>query len=213
MRNVALELVPEAFRRDASDKLISLVRDNYATSGNVSTDSPQPPLGVDFSHAQDPGRIVLIAENTARLGPRPLLPVPGARLDTSPLPSRTRWEELSLMQKFRIMAGPGEGTCTLVLSGEADLAVADDIVQLGTLSLDDPATHRLVIDLQAVTFIDSSGLSAFVKLNNLAQDSSRRFELANVAPGVERVLTISGLDKVFGRLRTDLVSELPPDPD
>jgi anti-sigma B factor antagonist len=117
------------------------------------------------------------------------------------------------MQKFRIMAVPGEGTCTLVLSGEADLAVADDIVQLGTLSLDDPATHRLVIDLQAVTFIDSSGLSAFVKLNNLAQDSSRRFELANVAPGVERVLTISGLDKVFGRLRTDLVSELPPDPD
>jgi anti-sigma B factor antagonist len=118
------------------------------------------------------------------------------------------------MQKFRIMAVPGEGTCTLVLSGEADLAVADDIVQLGSLSLDDPATHRLVIDLQAVTFIDSSALSAFVTLNNLAQGSSCRFELTHVPHRVQRVLAISGLDQVFGRLRTDPVAaELPPDPD
>lgn len=117
------------------------------------------------------------------------------------------------MENFRIMAVPGEGTCTLVLSGEADLAVADDIIQLGTLSLDDPATHRLVIDLKAVTFIDSTTLGALVRLNNLARGSSRRFELAHVPPRVEQVLAIAGLDHVFGQLSGGPVVKSPPDPD
>jgi anti-sigma B factor antagonist len=118
------------------------------------------------------------------------------------------------MEKFRIIAVPGEGTCTLVLSGETDLDVADDIVQLGALSLDDPDIHRLVIDLKAVTFIDSTGLGALVTLNNLAQGSSRRFELSHVPDRVEQLLTITGLGKIFGRSPSDpLAPSLPPDPD
>ena len=65
---------------------------------------------------------------------------------------------------------------------------------------------RLAVDLQAVTFIDSGGLSALVQLNNTAQATSRRFELPHVPPVVERVLAISGLDKVFGRSRTAKVA-------
>jgi anti-sigma B factor antagonist len=118
------------------------------------------------------------------------------------------------METFRIMAVPGEGACTLVLSGEADLAVADDIVQLGRASLDDAATRRLVVDLKDVTFIDSTSLGALVTLNNLAQRSSRRFELTQVPPRVERVLAVTGLDKVFGRVAgASAVRTLPPDPD
>jgi anti-sigma B factor antagonist len=173
----------------------------------------QPPFGVNFFHAQNTGRILRLLNTQPGSGRDPCF-CGGACLDTLFAAEQNPVEELSLMQTFRIMAVPGEGTCTLVLSGEADLAVADDIVHLGTLGLDDPATHRLVVDLQAVTFIDSTTLGAFVKLNNLAQGSSRRFELTHVPPGVERVLAISGLDQVFGRLMTDPVAaELPPDPD
>jgi anti-sigma B factor antagonist len=101
------------------------------------------------------------------------------------------------METFRIKAAPADGTCTLILSGEADLDVADDIVELGTLSLKDATNHVLILDLAAVTFIDSTTLGALVQLRNIAMDQAKRMSLVNVPPVVARVLTIAGLDKVF----------------
>ena len=37
------------------------------------------------------------------------------------------------MQHFRVNAVAGQGTCTLVLSGEVDLAAAPDLLDLGTV--------------------------------------------------------------------------------
>jgi anti-sigma B factor antagonist len=101
------------------------------------------------------------------------------------------------VETFRIKAVPGEGTCTLILSGEADLAVADDVTELGTLGLEEPATQQLVVDLAAVTFIDSTTLGALVHLRNVAADNEKTLKLVNVPDRVGRVLHIAGLDKVF----------------
>jgi anti-sigma B factor antagonist len=101
------------------------------------------------------------------------------------------------IETFRIKAVPGDGACTLVLKGEADVAAADDIAHLGTIGLNDPVTHTLIIDMAELTFLDSSAIAALVNLRNLAEDSSKKLTLANVPARVLRVLTITGLSTLF----------------
>ena len=84
------------------------------------------------------------------------------------------------METFRVKAVPGEGTCTLFLSGEADLAVAPDIIELGTMSLSEASIMTLIVDLAAVTFIDSTSIGALVQLRNVADAQGKRLALENV---------------------------------
>jgi anti-sigma B factor antagonist len=107
------------------------------------------------------------------------------------------------METFRVKAVPSEGTCTLVLSGEADLAVAPDIVELGALSLGESSVTTLIADLDGVTFIDSTSIGALIHLRNAAKERDKRFLLARVPARVSRVLQVAGLDTVFDIARAD----------
>ena len=117
------------------------------------------------------------------------------------------------METFRVKVAPGEGICTLILSGEGDLAVAPDIVELGTISLAEPTTLTLIVDLAAVTFIDSTCIGALIQLHNLAEAASKQLLLANVPDRVHQILTITGLDKLFADPAGRSTSDRPPDPD
>ena len=108
------------------------------------------------------------------------------------------------METFRIKAVSRDGTCTLALTGEVDLAVADDIIELRLVGLSEAAVHTLVVDLAAVTFIDSTAVGAFMRLSNAAQDATKRFVLTNVPDRVLRVLEITGLTTVFTIADTQL---------
>jgi anti-anti-sigma factor len=101
------------------------------------------------------------------------------------------------METFRITAAPNEGTCTLLLRGEADLAVVDDIIALGTLSLTEPSTRTLILDLQEVTFMDSTAIGALLRLRNLATETDKRLQLAHLPDRVRQVLTLTGLADTF----------------
>jgi anti-sigma B factor antagonist len=58
------------------------------------------------------------------------------------------------------------------------------------------ARERVVLDLAAVRFIDSSGLGAIVSvLKFLAPE--RRLELAALTPNVERVFRLTRMNEVF----------------
>jgi len=98
---------------------------------------------------------------------------------------------------FRVKAVPGDGTCTLFLSGEADVAVADDITELGSVSLESPDIHTLIIDMAGLTFIDSSVLGALLTLRAKAEDSHKKMILTRLPVRVSRVLDIAGLTDVF----------------
>lgn len=85
----------------------------------------------------------------------------------------------------------------LVLSGDIDVSVAAKIA-----SLADPAvaahTGQVVVDLSAVTFIDSSGVGALVALHNsLADRGLGPLRVVPGPPNVMRVLRLVGLDEVF----------------
>jgi anti-anti-sigma factor len=98
--------------------------------------------------------------------------------------------------------GPGTGVGTLVISGEIDIANADELAKDGWNALD-AAPELLEIDLGDVTFIDSSGLGALVRIRNEAASRDIGIVLVRVPRSVQRVLDMSGLGAVLD-VRPDL---------
>jgi anti-sigma B factor antagonist len=84
----------------------------------------------------------------------------------------------------------------LTLAGDVDVAVADAVRNSGFNCLHQ-ADKVLVIDLAAVTFIDSSGLGALVAVRNRAQADSKTVTLRAVPRRVRQVLALSHLDEIF----------------
>jgi len=101
------------------------------------------------------------------------------------------------MATFHIEAVRHGNRCTLVLSGEADLAVADDITRLGSSNLSEPSIQLLILDLRDVTFMDSTALGALVHLRNLANTSRKHLQLAHTPVRIQRVLELTGLAGSF----------------
>ena len=61
---------------------------------------------------------------------------------------------------------------------------------------------NLLLDLSHVSFADSSGLSALLRANSLAQNSGGMFVIYGLRPHVEKLITISQLDRVLTILPT-----------
>jgi anti-sigma B factor antagonist len=86
----------------------------------------------------------------------------------------------------------------LPLSGEIDLAQADRTVERGNELLNTAtAGQRLVIDMQRVRFIDSSGLSGLLRLRRLAEQRGVAVYLRDVPEQIAGLLRLSGVDQVL----------------
>ncbi|MEU4690176.1 STAS domain-containing protein [Actinoplanes sp. NPDC023714] len=90
-----------------------------------------------------------------------------------------------------------DGTHVVTLTGEIDLAAADQLLDLLRAEIDTPASVVVIADLTGVTFLDSAGLGAFVGAYNHAGLAGRRFQLVNPGRPVKRILEISGVYDVF----------------
>lgn len=85
-----------------------------------------------------------------------------------------------------------------VLCGELDF---DSVVQLqeaadGELS-GSTGTLPVVVDCAALTFCDSSGISALLRLYQRLTTEQRPLRLAAVPASVSRLFTLTGLDQLF----------------
>lgn len=60
-----------------------------------------------------------------------------------------------------------------------------------------PGVVAVLVDLGAVTFIDSAGLMALVSGLKQAKKMGRRFSICSVSPGIRMILELSQLDRVF----------------
>jgi anti-anti-sigma factor len=78
-------------------------------------------------------------------------------------------------------------------SGELDLSTSPELI--GAFGKAD-GQRRLVCDLSAVTFIDSSGIRALIELG---QREPERFALAGASEPVERLLELTGVAGWFRR--------------
>lgn len=82
----------------------------------------------------------------------------------------------------------------VVLAGEVDLAAASEVRGCLRDLMVDGATHVLV-DLRAVTFMDSTGLGMLVAARKQARVFRGSFGLVAPSPPVARVLSLTALDK------------------
>lgn len=87
------------------------------------------------------------------------------------------------------------GTTVVRATGEIDVATAPQI-EARLLALIDEG-GPVSLDLNDVTFIDSSGLRALVTARQKADENSVEFLLAGRSPAVDRLLEVTGLDAVF----------------
>jgi len=95
---------------------------------------------------------------------------------------------------MRIYIRVDEAVTYLSLEGEVDLVSAAELVAAGETAL----THDcrvLRINLADVTFMDSTGLGALIKIRNTALP--RPVVLENPQSSVRRILDITGLAQMF----------------
>lgn len=88
------------------------------------------------------------------------------------------------------------GTASLSLEGELDLATASALEQrLGELE-DDGSTH-LTVDLAGLAFIDSTGLRVLLQANARADERGHELTLHPARETVQRVFEVTGAQQAL----------------
>ena len=83
----------------------------------------------------------------------------------------------------------------LALSGEVDLHYSPEArKQILTLLNNN---NNVLVDLSAVSYIDSSGIASLVEGFQLARNKKLQFGLVGVSDAAHQVLQLARLDKVF----------------
>ncbi|MFJ4467112.1 STAS domain-containing protein [Streptomyces sp. NPDC089424] len=81
------------------------------------------------------------------------------------------------------------------VSGELDMQTSTAVYQQTAAPISEHVT--VVLDLSQVTFCDSSGFNALLRLRRRAQEAGSRLALAAPPPQVDRLLTLTGAGTVF----------------
>jgi anti-sigma B factor antagonist len=104
---------------------------------------------------------------------------------------------MSSTEPFQVRINP-HGDATLVSAfGELDVATAETFAAAMRDVLEGPGSV-VVLDLGAVTFMDSTGLGALLAVTELAGERNSRLTLRReLSPAVERLLELSGLEKTL----------------
>ena len=95
------------------------------------------------------------------------------------------------MQPFEIDIIRRDDALVLVVEGEIDIATAPLLEQHLTdaVATDTPV---VIIDLDRVSFMDSTGLQVLVA-HTLSEANGRRIRLTRGSPQVQRLFTVSGM--------------------
>lgn len=91
------------------------------------------------------------------------------------------------------VATPDATTIRLALSGDLDFDTAADLTGL-TLDAD---YRRFDVDLSGLTFIDSSGLAALVRLQRKVEGADAVLRVVALTPYLRNLMRMTGLDKLF----------------
>ncbi|MEO7555177.1 MAG: STAS domain-containing protein [Acidimicrobiales bacterium] len=88
----------------------------------------------------------------------------------------------------------GDGQVVVSVSGELDIATADQLWQ--AIETATQRSRRLVIDLSRTTFIDSTGLSVLVRAHRRLGGAPEALTLRGPSALARKVLDISGISQM-----------------
>lgn len=86
--------------------------------------------------------------------------------------------------------------CTITLDGEVDVYTAPQLKE-ELVSLIQGGCSYLIIDMERVAFIDSSGLGVLVSALRRAREKDGAVRIVCKQESVLKIFRITGLDKVF----------------
>ena len=97
---------------------------------------------------------------------------------------------------------------TLYVSGELDIATGPVLEHAVVRALDGQG-GELHLDLNGLTFVDSTGMKTLVSLHNRVESLGRRFVIVSPTRPVRRVLALMGLDEVLGHRPPNVPTVVP----
>ncbi|MFD9537565.1 STAS domain-containing protein [Streptomyces sp. NPDC060010] len=101
------------------------------------------------------------------------------------------------MTDFRLTAQHADGDLAVAhVSGDLDFDTAPHI-RSQALTLIEQGHRHLLLDLEAVTFCDSSGLNALIGIYRCAMEAGGSVTLAAVPERLERLLNLTGLSALL----------------
>ena len=99
------------------------------------------------------------------------------------------------------------GVVTIVLSGDLDLATAP-ILSEKLAPFEGNGVSTIILDLQDLTFIDSTGMHTFLEARNRAMSNGQRLLVRGANPAAQRHIKIVGLQFLLDDPEHDV--ESPP---
>jgi anti-anti-sigma factor len=116
-----------------------------------------------------------------------------AAIDNASLAGARRVEPISMPELGIVTRSEGDAAIRLMISGEID---GDTAAQLVAATEETLACHRasqVIIDLAAVTFLDSAGLRTLLTAQRVASEHGTALRIDNAGGAVLRVLEVTGL--------------------
>lgn len=86
-----------------------------------------------------------------------------------------------------------------ILEPKGSIIGGEETDELKTKAKDllEQGNRKLIIDLGAVTYINSSGIGALVSIHSMFQKSQGKIKLCSMSKGIENVFVITKLTSVF----------------
>lgn len=81
--------------------------------------------------------------------------------------------------------------------GFLSAANASEFLERLTVEVRSSVDSALLVNMEAVDFMDSAGLMALIKAFRLAESLGRRFGICSIAPSVRIMFELTQLDKAF----------------
>jgi anti-anti-sigma factor len=97
---------------------------------------------------------------------------------------------------WRLEVTGEHGRTVVRVTGDLDLETAPQMLAAIEPTLD-TGTGALVVDLSRLTFIDSSGLSALIRINQRMSAAGRELSIIAPGPPAAKTFEITGLDQVL----------------
>ncbi len=107
---------------------------------------------------------------------------------------------------MEVKSSQQEGVLVFQVSGEINISTSPDLKK----AFEKQPAAKIVVDLEKVTYIDSSGLATLVEILKKTKSQSGRMGLSGMSDKVKSLFEITKLDKLFSisRSQQDAVAQV-----